>query len=59
MDAMKTIVDYVLHTSAGFNDKPFCDADAIALSQLSYFEMPPMVHLPGPPPAYPGNRPVG
>ena len=43
MDAMKTIVDYVLHTSAGFNDKPFCDADAIALSQLSYFEMPPMV----------------
>ncbi|MEE1324384.1 MAG: Mbeg1-like protein [Bifidobacteriaceae bacterium] len=40
---MKTIVDYVLHTSASFNDKPFCDADAIALSQLSYFEMPPTV----------------
>ena len=36
---MKNIIDYVVDTSAlGFTEKPFCEADSLILSQLSYLD---------------------
>lgn len=44
---MGTILDYLLETTAGFEEKPFSDVDSLVLSQLSYLDFGGLAPGPG------------